>query len=316
MTFFDFSVEYKKIIEPIENDFEKLDCFLEEMVFCPSKNENQIVPIIKEFLSRKGKRIRSALIFLFIRALGKDVDDFCLKLALATELIHNATLIHDDIIDCSLIRRGRNTLNFDYDSKLAVLAGDYLLAEVQSMLCEIDDSRIREVYSQSVSNILKGELDQYFNRFKLLSIEKYIEKSKNKTARLFESGLVSAYLYKNDDTSFSQSVKDFALNFGIGFQIDNDLRNFENEEKFSEDFSNGDYSAPIILYGKEKNITDVKNVKKLLKDIKKTDAIGKTTDLKKHYFGSAIENISFLGDNQYKQAIVNLCKLFQENSGH
>ena len=169
-----FKSEYKKIFDCVCENMQTLDKYFESYFLIKVKEDkkNQILPILNEFLSQKGKRIRSMLVFLLTKALGKEITDCHYKLALCDELIHNATLIHDDIIDCSLYRRGQKTLNFDYDSKLAVLAGDYLLCEVLKILASFADERIRNIHSNTMSDLIKGELCQYFNRFKIfLSID-------------------------------------------------------------------------------------------------------------------------------------------------
>lgn len=309
-----FKEEYKKILNLVNPEFESLDKYFDE--YFPSKinedKKNQIIPILNEFFSIKGKRIRSLLIFLLTKALNLDLEEFHYKLALSDELIHNATLIHDDIIDCSLYRRGKKTLNFDYDSKLAVLAGDYLLCEVLKILSSFKDERIRKLHSDSLSQMIRGELNQYFNRFKISTIDEYIEKSKNKTAKLFEAGLVSSAYYNGCDEEELKQISEFAINFGIAFQIQNDLENFENPEKINEDVENGDYSAPLIFFAKEKHGEEAKtlnNIKQAIKQVKNTDAFEKTKQLAEYYINSAIENISFLEDNLYKRAITDLCNL-------
>lgn len=308
-----FDDKYKELVQSLSDDFDRLDTDLDICFSKKQKQENQVLPILKEFFVQKGKRIRSSLIFLFAKSLNKPVDDFVYRIALATELLHNATLIHDDIIDCAMFRRNEKTLNFNYDSKLAVLAGDYLLAEVLKILGEVDLKQVRNCYSEAVSDLLRGEINQYFNRFKILPIDKYIEKSKNKTAKLFEAALMSiGYYYGLSQNELAQ-VRKFAQNFGIGFQIHNDLKNFDNIDKVNEDIKNGDYSAPIIYYmyqtHSEKSL-DINNVNIVLKQLKKTDAIEKAEHLKERYFNLAIENTSFLVDNQYKNSIVELCKLY------
>lgn len=309
----DFIEKYTKIIAPVSNDLKNLESYFEKQFAVDDSKTNPIIPIIKEFLAYKGKRIRPVLMFLVTKALGCEVEGFHYKSALSIELIHNATLIHDDIIDCSLLRRGRNTLNFDYDSKLAVLAGDFLLAEVLKLMADVEDKEIRKLYSDSISWILKGELNQYFNRFKLLTIEEYAEKSKDKTARLFEAGIVSSVIYNKESSENIQKMRDFALNFGIGFQIFNDIENFNKEEKIHEDIENGDFTAPLIYYIQDKYGGDVKklnNMKQALIQLKSTDALDKAGALAKYYITRAIENISFLEDNQYTRAIKNLCELY------
>ena len=307
-----FNTKYKKILEVIQSDFDNFQNLLNEFIDNDTDKDLQIVPIIKDFLCCCGKRIRPALIFLFAGAISQNNKEFINKIALANELLHNATLIHDDIIDCSLLRRGKKTLNFDYDNKLAVLAGDFLIAKVLKLLFDIEDSSIRKIHSQAVSKLIAGELHQYFSRYKLLSMDKYLEKSKDKTARLFEAGIVSVYLFNNNNPGYLEEVKNFALNFGTAFQIINDIDNFNDTKRLDEDIKNGDYSAPFIFYVHEKyggDISKIQNTGLVFKQIKNSDAIDKTRKLAKHYINLAIENISFLEDNQYKRAIINLCNL-------
>ena len=305
-----FFEKYLEITKPILDDLKKLDTFYENL-FCSFADE-KISSVLKKFLSHKGKQLRPVMIFLLMHALKRSGEDFYYNLALSNELLHNATLIHDDIIDCSLLRRGQKTLNLEYDSKLAVLAGDYLLSEVLKIFSQIDDEQIRTLHTDTISNLISGELFQYFHRFKLLSIDEYIEKSKNKTARLFEAGLVSTYLYKNKDDKFVENVRNFALNFGIGFQIDNDLKSVENAVKVSEDIKNGDYGAPVIFYSQEYPVESVKTTENLLNLLKNSAAIEKTIALKNKYINMAIENLEFIEDNQYKDSILKLCKLYTE----
>ena len=300
-----FNEKYKKIIEPVKRDLTVFNEYFSDYLSKKSQNKNDIIPIIKDFLNNKGKQIRPALMFLLLKALNKLFTQEYNKLALINELIHNATLIHDDIIDCSLLRRGKKTLNIEYDSKLAVLAGDYLLTEAIQLLMSIENVQIRNLYLDAVSKILSGELHQYFNRFSVLSINDYIEKSKNKTARLFEAGLCGVYLLNNDTTENLEQIKKFALNFGIAFQIHNDLKNINNSDKLCEDIENGDYSIPVIYYLQEQ----AQNNKPDVNDIKNSTAIQKTQALLKHYADIAIENISFIEDNCFKQALIELCNL-------
>ena len=300
-----FNEKYKKIIEPVNQELTGFNKYFSDYLSKKSQNKNDIIPIIKDFLNNKGKQIRPALMFLLLKALNKSFSKEYNKLALVNELIHNATLIHDDIIDCSLLRRGKKTLNIEYDSKLAVLAGDYLLTEAIQLLMSIENIQIRNLYLDAVSKILSGELHQYFNRFSVLSINDYIEKSKNKTARLFEAGLCGMYLLNNDTTENLEQIKEFAINFGIAFQIHNDLKNINNSDKLCEDIENGDYSIPVIYYLQEQ----AQNNKPDVNDIKNSTAIQKTQTLLKHYADIAIENISFIEDNCFKQALIELCNL-------
>ncbi len=310
----EFIKKYENIKNNFSKEFEILDGKLEELIFC-DKNENkknQIKPILKEFLSNNGKKIRPLLIFLVTKAMGCEIAEEHYKLALAQECIHNATLIHDDIIDCSLVRRGKKTINFDYDSKLAVLTGDYLLCEALKILSSFEN-KIIDIHSNTMSKMIEGEIYQYFHRFKLCNIEDYVEKSKNKTAKLFESGILSCSYLNNCSDYETEKLSEFALNFGIAFQIQNDIENFENDEKLNEDISNGDFCAPLIFYAQEKNKNDeniINNPKQAIKQMKKGSAIAKTQELSNFYMEKAIENIAFIEDNLYKKLLIELCNLF------
>lgn len=311
-----FKEEYQKIKQLVSEDFEKLDNYFESYFYNQNneKNRNPIFPILSEFFSAKGKQIRSLLIFLITRAMNQSIEDFHYKLAFAIELIHNATLIHDDIIDCSLIRRGQKTLNFDYDSKLAVLSGDFLLCEVLRVINGFENENIRNLHVKVMSEMINGEISQYFNRFKVGTIENYIEKSKAKTARLFEAALLSCVFYGTSSQEEIKNISKFAIAFGTAFQIFNDLDNFDDSDKVNEDIENGDYSAPLIYFAQEKGkdiLQPLINSKQVIKQLKNTAAIEKTQQLAYSYIDLAIENLLFLEDNQYRRALISLCNLYK-----
>ena len=312
-----FEQKYKNVKFLVSEEFSKFESLFEEIFSfdISDNNKNQLLPILKDFFSIKGKRIRPLLIFLFSGMLGIKENKNIYQLALADELLHNATLIHDDIIECSMLRRGHHTLNFDYDSKLAVLAGDFLLCKVMEILSDFPDENVRNIHSFAMSNIINGELNQYFSRYKLITIDEYIEKSKNKTACLFEAGIVSlGYLGNKSDIQIN-ALRNFAINFGTAFQIKNDLDNFDNPEKINEDISNGDYTAPVIYYLNEKypdKKINFSSIKLVTNQLKNSSAIPNTKALIKKYMNLSIENLSFLEDNLYKQSIIDLCNLYIE----
>lgn len=301
-----FDEEYKNIFQMFKDDFTVLDQLYDEH-FNTSSSKSKITPIVREFFTNKGKRLRALIPFLVMRALNKSLEKEHYEIIFSYELIHSATLIHDDIIDCSLLRRGRNTLNFDYDSKLAVLTGDYLLSVVLNILAKFNNAKVRQYTADSIYLVLNGELNQYFNRFKILSLEEYIEKSKNKTAALFEAVLKSCLeLSSYEDVDFQ--IGNFITNFGIAFQIKNDLDKFLSLDA-NEDILNGDYTAPVIFYAESNEIDD--DIKKLIKNINKTDSILKTEQLINKYIDLAVANLAFIEDNQYKQILIKLCELFR-----
>lgn len=297
---------YQEIISCIQSDFSELDKNLHSIL---DKNSNYLTPKLFGYLFSSSKRIRSTLVFLLTRALNKKIGSYQLKIASATELIHNATLIHDDIIDDSPLRRDNITLNYEFDSKLAVIAGDFLLSLALNELLETNDTKPIGIFTESLKQICSGEITQYFEKNKIISIEEYIEKSKRKTAMLFKSALVSS-VSDIDNFAFLKNVEEFAINFGIAFQIRDDLinvMNIDNSKPFQDDIQNGIYTAPVIYLVKDNpNILHNSSEEIILK-IKKSDSIDKTKWLMQKHINLAIDSIDFLEDNLYKQSIIKLC---------
>lgn len=286
--------EYFEIISCVEDELKIFDQYFKIRLLndIPLKFDG----IIKSYFSKKGKRIRPALIFLVLKAMNEEVCEQHYLNALAVEMIHNATLLHDDIIDESTARHSMPSLNVQYDPKLAVLAGDYLLSIALSALSELKSAEVTEIYTRSISSLINGEISQYFEKEENVSIEQYISKSQNKTAELFKAGLLSALFFTKKFHN-EKNIEDFALNFGTAFQIYNDLNGID------EDMKNGINTAPILYY--KEFSQDILTAEK----IKNSPAIEKTHDLINYYRNKAIENISFLEDNQYKKAIIELCKI-------
>ncbi len=291
----------------VSNDLEKLDIALNNEI---KKYSNSITKDICDFINAKSKRLRPVLIFLITKALNNDIDEKIINLAAAVELIHNATLIHDDIIDNAKIRRARVSLNASIGNNLSVLAGDLLLVMANRILNKFNNIDIFDVFSKSLSLMCLAEINQYFLLNKVPDFNTYIEKSKNKTAQLFIASIDS--LCKILDIKECEALCSFALNFGIAFQIKDDLINILNNDTTKQAFSdvyNGIYTAPIIFLN---NITgDVESLSKeeiISKLARYPEIIQKTYDLIRQYSLNAIASLKFISDNQYKIKLVELCE--------
>lgn len=212
----------KTVNSQFESQFEK---HLREIIESnPSKFNNEIL----EFIFAPSKRIRPRLIFACLRALEQPITPQHMKAALATELLHSATLIHDDVVDESLIRRGLETFYKKHGLKMSVILGDYLLSIALKLLCELNNPKILEIFSQNLIQICNGEINQYFLKNKTPTLEDYIEKTTQKTALLFVCGVSSALELCEIDPETKKNMENFALNFGIAFQIKDDIDDNEN----------------------------------------------------------------------------------------
>lgn len=283
-----FENNYLDIISIIKNDIEKTEKFLETSV-------EEVMPLsssVSEFLSFKSKRIRSVLTILYLKALGLNLKEEHYELFSVIELVHNASLIHDDVVDNCNLRRNNETLNCKFGNKLAVLGGDYVLSLAMNKLVYLGQVDILRMFTDTFKSMCIGEINQNYNRFKITSIEQYIEKTKLKTANLFKTALESALFLSGIEKN---EAEEFAINFGIAFQIRDDLQNVicsqKAEKPINNDIESGIYNAPIILAEGKDNLKS---------------GIEKTYFLLNNYINNAKEFLTDLPDNVYKKAIIKL----------
>lgn len=254
---------------------------------------------LRKFLLAPAKRIRPLLAILYTKALGEELNQKQLEHLTVVEMVHNASLIHDDIIDESKIRRGIETINADFDNKLAVISGDYILALSMEKLANIGDIELIKDFSKTIRQMCIGEINQNFDRFKVGSIEDYIEKTKNKTAHLFEIALTGC-MKLSDNQHNLEKIRELGLNIGIAFQIRDDLINITNSDTSkpsNNDFEDGIYTAPIILGDKSDNYAS---------------GIEKTKVLLNNYLQGAKQQVATLPDNEYKNALEEFLELLKD----
>lgn len=261
---------------------------------------------INNFVFSKSKRIRPALIFFVANAMNYKISNKILMLSAAVELIHNATLIHDDIIDNADIRRGNASLNITLGNNLSVLSGDILLSAAMQLLSKLGDMEIIELYSFTLQKMCEGEINQHFSLNKIPTIEEYLRKTQNKTAELFAAALESLCIIEN--SNYRSDIRNFAINFGIAFQIKDDLDNILNTDEGKpslSDIHNGIYTLPVILLAENiKDITKMNN-EEITAELRKNPAIlNKTQETINEYINKAIASLGFMQDNQYKECII------------
>lgn len=243
-----------------------------------------------ELLNAPSKHIRPLVSFLYLKALGEKIDDAQVLYQSAIELVHNASLIHDDVIDDSKVRRSLPTLNSQFGNKLAVMAGDYLLSRAMQKVLDIGNLELVKLFSDTLEVMSSGEISQHFGKFQIPTIEEYIKKSEQKTAKLFETAVCGSLLVaKSNNDGLG-----FAKNFGIAFQIRDDLINCKTT---NTDISDGIYTAPVIFSGDTK-VT--------------SDAIEKTKSLLNNYIDEALKCLSKIDENEYKLALVELLELMRD----
>ncbi len=241
-------------------------------------------------LNAPSKHIRPLVSILYLKAIGENIDEKQILYQSAIELVHNASLIHDDVIDESPIRRNEQTLNNAFGNKLAVISGDFLLSAALDKVIKIGEINLIKMFSDTLEIMSTGEIVQHFNRFKIPSIDEYINKSAQKTAKLFETALCGSLLIAKSN----RKGLEFARNFGIAFQIRDDLINCKTT---NSDIKEGVYNAPVIFSGG----TEISS-----------DAIEKTNILLNNYINNALECLNDISENKYKLALIELLELMRD----
>ena len=298
-----FENKYQNIKKLAQDEIKFIENFMVQSVDIREPLKSHII----NFLTAPSKRVRPLLSVLFYKSFYGEISDDRLKGLSAVELIHSASLIHDDIIDGSDTRRGLKTTANEFGSKLGVISGDYLLSVAMKIITELGSVELLKNFSNTLNKMCIGEINQNFDRFKIGTIEDYIEKSKNKTAYLFETALmtplichskqITEILHLKPQNDITGSAADFGLNVGIAFQIRDDLLNLiktDSSKPFKNDLADGIYNAPVIYAGSVENYTD---------------GIVKTRDLLDNYINRAYIALENLPDNEYKEGLSNFLEL-------
>lgn len=267
----------KEDIELVKDSVLGLDFELDE----PLKSK------LREFLSAPSKHIRALVSFLYLKAKSYDITKEQVLYQSAIELVHNASLLHDDVIDGDTTRRNSKTLNSIFSGKIAVIAGDYLLSQALKRVLKIGLNDLTYMFCDTLDEMVKGEVGQYFDKNKIPTLDGYLKKTEQKTAKLFETALKGTMLIASSD----DMGVEFAKNFGIAFQIRDDLINCKTAKS---DIKSGIYTAPVIFSG---NIDDI--------DIEKTES------LLNNYIVRAENALAGLEDSKYKKALKELTEILK-----
>ncbi|MFC2033036.1 polyprenyl synthetase family protein, partial [Chloroflexota bacterium] len=199
-----------------------------------------------------GKGIRPALTLLAGTFYNYNFN-YLLPMAVSVELMHTATLVHDDAIDKSIVRRGQPTINKLWGEDTAILMGDYLFAKAGEFVSDTNNIRTIKLFSQTLGIISSGELNQYITAFKLEQTrEQYFQRISGKTASLFCLSTESGAILSEAPEEAVKTLKDYGYNLGIAFQIVDDVFDFvSNEETLGKpvgsDLEQGTLTLPAML---------------------------------------------------------------------
>ena len=240
------------IYAPVQEGLERVDAKLKDLAGQASAAPEDLRPLLDYVAETGGKRIRPAVTLLASHSYPHDPDKLVL-MASAVELLHLATLIHDDTVDDSSTRRGRATVSNVWGHHVSVLFGDYVFATSATFVCDTESLRIMRRFSETIMELASGELIEYFGAYDPNQArEMYDDRIYRKTASLFctagESGAVLAGAPEDE----VQAMRRYAYNIGMAFQVGDDLLDFQGDESsmgkpVGSDLLNGVLTLPTIL---------------------------------------------------------------------
>lgn len=323
----------RQIYQPIEKELKEIEEIL-AISLKESKNKS-ILEMCNFLLESPGKRIRPALVILSSKAslsgqrstLSRQLP----KIAAAMELIHMASLVHDDVIDHSHLRHNKSTINFKWGGDISIALGDYLFAKAFELISAYGNRDILQCISSATKTMCEGELLQVSERDNIdLLKERYIVIIKKKTAMFFAASCQAGALVSNSRKAFQMVLRGYGLNFGIAFQIVDDYLDIIGEEKKlgkapGQDIGVGEMTLPIlnllqsVSEGERKQLKRLlalKNDKDALRRIKSRifnrDIEVETKQTASFYTSLAKEKINKLSYSPYKEGLLNLADFIME----
>ena len=273
-----------------------------------------------------GKRIRPLLVLLTAKAFDYQ-GSYHITLAAIVEFIHTATLLHDDVVDVSMLRRGHETANAIWGNQSSVLVGDYLFSRSFQMMVEVNSLRVMEILANASNTIAAGEVRQLMNcHDPETTEERYYQVISDKTAKLFSAATELGALINAKSEDVVQSTADYGLYLGIAFQLTDDILDYtgnpnEMGKNIGDDLAEGKPTMPLIHALKHTDEATQTVIREAIiaggidklpviqEAIKSTKAIEYTYQQAKSYADKALSCLAVFPESQYKDALIALAEL-------
>jgi geranylgeranyl pyrophosphate synthase len=284
----------------------------------------------EHLMSAGGKRIRPTLGLLVGHMLGGDHEKL-VTLGASVEMLHTATLVHDDLIDGALLRRGIPTLNARWSPAATVLTGDFLFARAAKLAAEADYLPLMKLFAETLAIIVGGELMQMFSAHGSLSRENYYNRIYAKTASLFEMSAHAAAMIATEDESVRLALRTYGYEVGMAFQMVDDLLDYTGDQvavgkPLGSDLLNGLVTLPAIYYAEacpddpdvralpEGGWADSERVARLVENIRASQAIHKTMSEAHVHVTRALEALQSFHPSAERTALDELARYIVDRS--
>ncbi|MEE3715417.1 solanesyl diphosphate synthase [Tumidithrix elongata RA019] len=309
-----------ELFAPVKDDLRTLTANLKELV---GARHPILYAAAEHLFEGKGKSLRPALVLLVSRATmtDQDITSRHRRLAEITEMIHTASLVHDDVIDMAELRRGIPTVNSDFGNRIAVLAGDFLFAQASWYLANLDNLEVVKLLSKVITDFAEGEIRQSLTAFDTsLTLEDYLEKSFYKTASLMAGSSKAAGVLSGVTLAQAEQLFNFGKHFGIAFQIVDDILDFTSSTETlgkpaGSDLRQGNLTAPALFALEEmpqlsglieREFSEPGDLAQAVALIQSSDGIHRAKDLAKSHIKLAVSAIDWLPASAPKQSLINL----------
>jgi octaprenyl-diphosphate synthase len=272
-----------------------------------------------------GKRIRPLLVLLFSNALGfKGAERF--ELAASVEFIHTATLLHDDVVDESGLRRGRKTANAVFGNAASVLVGDFIYSRAFQMMVSVNQMKVLQVLSDATNIIAEGEVLQLMNMHDAdLPVADYLKVIRYKTAKLFEASARLGAVLAGAPADLEEACADYGRSLGTAFQLIDDLLDYEGSagemgKNVGDDLREGKPTLPLLLAMERGNpqeralirqaieAGDVDRLPEVIAAVRRTGSIEATRDAAREQTLLAENSLAMLENSEYKDALIELSR--------
>ncbi|ESA39036.1 solanesyl diphosphate synthase [Leptolyngbya sp. Heron Island J] len=305
------------LFAPVEADLRLLTDNLKQLV---GARHPILYAAAEHLFGAGGKRIRPAIVLLLSRAtvMEAEIPARHFRLAEITEMIHTASLVHDDVVDESSLRRGVPTVHSSFNNRVAVLAGDFLFAQSSWHLANLDNLTVVKLLSRVIMDLAEGEIQQGLNRFDTtLSIDAYLMKSYYKTASLIANSCKSVGVLSQVSDTLTEALYQYGRNLGLAFQIVDDILDFTGSEEVlgkpaGSDLLSGNLTAPVLYAMEEtpylttlieREFAQGGDFDEAIALVRASRGIERSRELASQHVEKAVENLAGLSASEPKRAL-------------
>ncbi len=302
----------------LEDQLDKVD---QKMLSVSEGYHPDLTAAFEHLMNSGGKRIRPIVTLLMGSLLGAE-EDKLISLSASIEMLHTATLVHDDLIDGSLLRRGNPTLNSRWTPAATVLTGDHIFAQAALLAAELENTEAMKLFAKTLSIIVNGEISQLFGRNHLPSRDEYYHRIYEKTGSLFALSARAAALISPADRKYIQPAEAFGKEIGKAFQIVDDVLDFTGDQArvgkpIGNDLRQGTPTLPAIYYGEQHpedevllacldGIATESDADKLIQRINQSGVIERTLGEARKCAKNAVHNLSDFPAGREKDSLEKL----------